>query len=96
MVSQIGTALEETPDVVAADRRQMLAETLLVHFEQAMAMAALFLRHLFEQPCRVRISLGEVFGKGHVDAAVFFLGGDRDSQHFALGEIGEILHGGGP
>ena len=74
----------------------MLAETLLVHFEQPVAMAALFLGHLLEQLGGVRITLGEVFGEGHVDAAVFFLGGDRDSQHFALGEIGEILHGDGP
>ena len=73
----------------------MLAETLLVHFQQPVAMAALFLGHLLEQLCRIRITLGEVFGEAHVDAAVFLLRGDRDRQHFALGQIGEILHGGG-
>ena len=71
----------------------MRAETLLVHFEQPVAMAALFLGHLLEQLCRVRVALGEVFGEGHVDAAVFLFRGDRDGQHFALGEIGKVLHG---
>jgi len=85
-------ALEETLDVLAADRRQMLAEALLVHFEQAMAMAALFLGHLLEDFCRVRVTLSEVFREGHVDAAVLLLGGDRDRQHLALAEFGESLH----
>ena len=85
--------LQEALDVLAADRRQMRAETLLVEFEQPVAMAALLLGHLLEDLGRVRIALGEVFGKGHVDAAVFLLGRDRNGQHFALGQIGEILHG---
>ena len=71
----------------------MLAEALLVDFEQPVAMAAFLLGHLLEDLGRVRIALGEVFGEGHVDAAVFLLGGDRDGQHFALGQIGKILHG---
>ena len=87
------TPLQESLDVLAADRRQMGAEALLVHFEQAVAMAAFLLGHLLEHFCRIRITLGEVFGEGHVDAAVFLLGGDRNRQHFALGQIGEILHG---
>ena len=87
------TALQESLDVLAADRRQMRAETLLVHFEQPVAMAAFLLGHLLEHLCRVRIALGEVFGEGHVDAAVFLFRGDRNGQHFALGQIGEILHG---
>ena len=86
-------APQESLDVLAADRRQMLAETLLVHFEQPVAMAAFLLGHLLENFGRVRIALGEVLGEGHVDAAVFLLGGDRNSQHLALGQIGEILHG---
>ena len=86
-------AAQESPDVVAADRRQMRAETLLVHFQQPVAMASFLLGHLLEDLCRIRIALGEVFGEGHVDAAVFLFGGDRDRQHFALGQIGEILHG---
>ena len=71
----------------------MRAEALLVQFEQPVAMAAFLLGHLLEDLGRIRIALGEVFGEGHVDAAVFLLGGDRNGQHFALGQIGEILHG---
>ena len=39
-----------------------------------------------------RITLGEIFREGHVDATVFLLRGDRHRQHFPLGQIGEILH----
>ena len=74
----------------------MRAEALFVEFEQPVAVAAFFLGHLLEHLGRVRIAFGEVFREGHVDAAVFLLGGDRNSQHFALGQIGEILHGTAP
>ena len=88
------TAAKEALDVLAADRRQVLAEALLVGLEQAMAVAALFLGHLLEDLRGVRITLPEVFGEGHVDAAVFLFGSDRDRQHLALAEFGEIFHGG--
>ena len=71
----------------------MRPEALLVEFEQAVAMAAFLLGHLLEHLRRVRIAFGEVLREAHVDAAVFLLGGDRNGQHLALGQIGEILHG---
>jgi hypothetical protein len=86
-------AAQEALDVLAPNRRKILAEALLVHLQQHVAMVLLFFRHLLEQLRRVRIALGEVLRKAHVDAAVFLLGRDRDGQHFTLGEIGEILHG---
>ncbi len=89
MVSQIGRRFEEALDVLAADRRQMRAEALFVQFEQAVPVAAFLLGHLLEHLGRVRIAFGEVFREGHVDAAVFLLGRDRNGQHFALGQIGE-------
>ena len=42
------------------------------------------------------IALGEVFGEGHVDAAVLLLGGDGHREDFAFGEFGEGLHVGAP
>lgn len=72
----------------------MRTEALLVHFQQHVAMAALFLGHLFEDLGGVRIALLQVFGEAHVDAAVLLLGGDCDRKHLALGQIGKILHGG--
>ncbi len=57
-------------------------------------MAAFFLRHFLENLRRIRIAFRQILGEGHVDAAVFLLGGDRDRQHLALGQIGEILHRG--
>ena len=74
----------------------MGAKPLLVHLQQPMAVAAFLLGHLLEDLGRVRITFREVFREGHVDAAVFLLGRDRYSQHFALGQIGEILHGTAP
>ena len=95
-VSQIGRRSQKSLDVLAADRRQMRAEPLLVDFEQPVAVAAFFLGHLLEHLGRIRIAFGEVFREAHVDAAVFLLGRDRNGQHFALGQIGEILHGTAP
>ena len=60
-------------DVLASDRRQMRSETLLIQFQQPMAMAALLLGHLFEYLGGVRITLREVLGEAHIDAAIFFL-----------------------
>ena len=71
----------------------MRTEALLVQFEQPVPMAALLLGHLLKDPGGIRIAFGEVLGEAHVDAAVFLLGRDRNGQHFALGQIGEILHG---
>ena len=70
----------------------MRAETLLVHFEQPVAVAAFLLGHLLEYLGRIRVTLGEVFREAHIDAAVFLLSGDRNRQHLAFGQIGEILH----
>jgi len=74
----------------------MRTEPLLVKFQQPMAVAAFFLGHLLEDLGRVRIAFGEVLRERHVDAAVLLLGRDRYSQHFTLGQIGEILHGAAP
>jgi len=57
-----------------------------------MAVAFLFLGHLLEYFGRSGIAFGEVFGKGHVDAAVFFLGGDRQCEHLPLCEFCERFH----
>ena len=39
---------QKSLDVLAANRRQMRPEALLVHFQQAVTVAALFLGHLVE------------------------------------------------
>ncbi len=81
-------------DVLAADRRQVLAEAFLIEFQQPMPVAAFLLGHLLENLRRVRVTLAQVLGEGHVDAAVLLLGGDRDRKHLALGQFGKSLHGG--
>ena len=72
----------------------MRTKSLLIELEQAVPVAAFFLGHLLEDFCRVRITLAQVLGEGHVNAAVLLLGGDRDRKHLALGQIGKILHDG--
>lgn len=71
----------------------MRAEAFFVELKQAMAVAAFLLGHLLEDLGRVRIALLQVLGEGHVDAAVFLLGGNRNREHLSLGQIGKILHG---
>ncbi|MGY4327844.1 hypothetical protein ACVWWG_002261 [Bradyrhizobium sp. LB7.2] len=71
----------------------MLTEALFVEFEQTTPVAAFLLGHLLEYLGRVRIALPEILGEGHVDAAVFLLGGNRDREHLAFGQIGKGLHG---
>ena len=55
-------------------------------------MALFLLGHFLEYLGRIRIALREILREGHIDAAVFLLRGDRNRQHFPLGQIGEILH----
>ncbi len=64
------TAFQEALDVFAADRRQMRPKALFIEFEQHVPMAAFFLGHLLEDLGGVRVAFGEVFGEGHVNAAV--------------------------
>lgn len=93
LVSQIGRRRKKPFDVVAPDRRQILAKSLFVHFEQHVTVAFFFLRHLLEQLGGFRIALREVFRETHVNAAVFLFGGDCHRQHFPLCQIGKFLHG---
>jgi hypothetical protein len=74
----------------------MLPKALFVEFEQHVPVAAFFLGHFLEDLGGVRIAFGQILRESHVDAAVFLFGGDRNGQHFALGQVGEILHGAAP
>ncbi len=84
---------QKSLDVVSANRREIWAEALFVHLQQHVAMAFFLLGHFLEQLGRFRIALRQILCEGHVDAAVFLFRGDRNRQHFPLGQIGEILHG---
>ena len=50
------TAAQKPPDVVPANRRQVLAEALFVKFEQPVAMARFLLGHFLEDLRRIRDS----------------------------------------
>ena len=85
-------ATQEALDVLAANGRQVRSETLLVHFQQHVAMSALFLGHLLENLGGIRITLLQILGEAHIDTAVLLLGGNRDRKHLAFGQIGKVLH----
>ena len=89
---------EEALDVLAADRRQVLAELLAVEPVQHAAVAALLLGHVVEDGGRMRIGLAQLVGEGLVDAEVFLLAADGESQDLAFGQVGEGFqrHGGAP
>ena len=63
----------------------MLAEALLILFEQHVTVTVLLLGHLLEQRGGGWIALGEILGETHVDTAVLLLGGDGERQNFAFG-----------
>ena len=54
----------------------------------------LFFRHLVEHLGRGRKLRAQAFGKAAIDAAVLFLIGDGERQHFLFGQVGKSLHGG--
>jgi len=90
-VSQIGRR-RRNPLTFSLRMGGRFEPTFFVHFEQHVAMAFFLLGHLLEYLGRFRITLRKILREGHIDAAVFLFCGDRNRQHFALGQIGEILH----
>ncbi len=86
-----GAAGEEVAHILAADGRQMLAESLAIEIEQHRTMASLLLRHALEQLGGSGEFRGAGLGEALVDAAILFLVGDGERQHLTLGEIGDAL-----
>src|SRR6267378_2857030 len=62
--------LHETLNVVPPDHRNMIAETLLVYFEQSRAMTRLLGLHLLEHLRRGRVFLPQAIREVAVDAPV--------------------------
>ena len=84
--------MQEALHVLAADQRQIFAELLAVEVEQHGAVVHLFLGHLVEYFRRGGERLAQAFGEATVDAAVLFLVGDGQRQHFLLGQVGKSFH----
>ncbi|MNL26761.1 hypothetical protein D3C87_1483100 [compost metagenome] len=82
----VGLASGKVANMLAADKRDAVAETLDMHVDQPLAMMALFLSHLLEHFCRVRIFFSERIGIGEIDAAIILLGGNRQRQDFLFVE----------
>ncbi|MNT30108.1 hypothetical protein D3C72_1658860 [compost metagenome] len=82
----VGLALGEVAHMLAADQRDAIAEALDMHVDQPLPMMALFLGHLLEHFCRVRIFVPQRIRIGEVDAAVVLLRRDRQCQDFLFVE----------
>ena len=85
-----GLAVDEAFDVLAADVRNVLAESRPVGFDQAGAMLRLFLAHLVEHPGGGRIAFAKPIGEVRVDPSVFFLERDCQREDLALRQVFEI------
>ena len=70
--------LHETADILPPDEGHVIAESLFVMFEQAMAMPVFFAAEFFELLRLLRVILLQPVGEIVVDAGVFFF--QRDGQ----------------
>ena len=77
--------MDETPDILAADQRQVLAEFFAVHVEQHGPVPHLLVGHLVEHLGGGGEWLAQALGEAAVDAAVLVLAGDREREDFLLG-----------
>src|SRR4051794_10640101 len=84
---------DETLDVLAAYKGQILAELRAVEVEQHGAVAHLLLCHLVENLGRGGKFFPQSLRKAAVNAAVLLLIGDGKSDNLLFREIGKALHG---
>ena len=85
--------LDEAFDVLAADKRQVVAEFFPIEIEQHGSVAHFLVRHFLEYLGRGGKLRAQTFGESAIDAAVFFFIGDGEGEDFLLGKIGKSLHG---
>lgn len=74
-------------DVLAPDLRDVLAGPARVEVDERAAVPALFLGHVVEHAGAVGVFVPQTLGEVGVGAAVLFLVGDRQGEHFLLGEV---------
>ena len=85
-------ALHEAAHVLSAHQRDMRAETLRVQVDQGAPMTLLLQGHFVEDSGAVGKVLPKLMREVGVDASVLFLGGDRQGQQLALGQVVEFTH----
>ena len=76
--------MQKALHVLAADQRQIFAEFFAVEVVEHGAVMHFFLGHLVEHLGRGGELLAQALGEAAVDAAVLFLVGDGEGQHFLL------------
>src|SRR5579863_1338898 len=86
-------ALDETFYVLAPNQRDVIAETLLIKVNQALAMTGLFGLHVLEHFRGGGVGVAQAFGEVAVDAGVFFFELDSEREDFPLAEVFEPLLG---
>ena len=68
-------------------KRNVIAESLLVHLDQALAVARFLGLHFLEDLRRSRIALPQSFGEVAVNAAVLFFELNGECENFPLASV---------
>ena len=82
-------AADEAAHVVAADQRNVLAETLAEEVDQHLAMAVLLLGHALEHLGGGREIVAQALDEIAIDARVLLLVLDGKGEHLAIRQVGE-------
>ena len=84
-------AMDETLDVLAADKRDVLAEALAVQVDEAAAVLGFVLLHLREHGSRGGIRFAQTFDEISVNPAILFFERDCQGEDLTLGQVLEVL-----
>jgi hypothetical protein len=79
--------LNEAPDVLTADQRDVLTEFSAINLQQSPAVLTFLARHLSENIGAARVLVPQAFGDVQVNAAILFLVGNRQCEDFTLGQF---------
>ena len=87
-----GAARGETAHVLAADQRDVRAESFGVGVDQQAPVLVLLMRHVGEDVGGVGVIVSQALGEVAVDAAVLLLVADGEGEDFAFGQGVEGSH----
>ncbi|VTZ62874.1 hypothetical protein EMEDMD4_440188 [Sinorhizobium medicae] len=91
----IRLSLREVAHMFAPDKRDPIAETGDVQVDQSLAVMALLLGHILENPGGMRIFPTQCIGIGKIDAAIILLRGYGERKYFLLAQGQERTFGTG-
>jgi len=84
-------ALQESADIFAPDRRNVIAEALLKEREQTVAVDRFFGAHFLEHLGGCGVGVAQRIRELAVNPAVFLFAGNREGEDFSFSQILEFL-----